>query len=423
MSRIRPLTKLVSICFMLSLVSVIVVTSGSEALAASPNASTPGVTKNSVKIGGVITATSASGFSEAQTDVGVRARINQQNAAGGVAGRKIDYVGSQDDGLNPSTDLQLTQKLVQTNDVFAVVPVGAPAFSGGGNFLIKNQVPFIGWATTPPFCGNPYGFGIFGCDVVTGPDSKVSTATGGMLKTLLHGSKGKTVAAIAADTEAGKASLPSAVDGIQATGFKIVYNKASLPGGAVTDYTPYARDIMTSNNGGPPDAIYYGVESSQVIGLRAALTAAGFKGIGIDGVTYDPTILSNARNKQILQGEYVSVPFEPFSSNTPAVKTMLAALKKQAGKSFTPSQYMAYGYWMADMFIAMLKKVGPNLTRATFMAATKNFVYHVPGGTGVVAFPAARNAPSPCSAAVQIVGSKFVTKLPLQCYSNVPLPK
>jgi ABC-type branched-subunit amino acid transport system substrate-binding protein len=102
---------------------------------------------------------------------------------------------------------------------------------------------------------------------------------------------------------------------------------------------------------------------------------------------------------------------------------MLAALKKQAGKSFTPSQYMAYGYWMADMFIAMLKKVGPNLTRATFMAATKNFVYHVPGGTGVVAFPAARNAPSPCSAAVQIVGSKFVTKLPLQCYSNVPLPK
>jgi hypothetical protein len=74
------------------------------------------------------------------------------------------------------------------------------------------------------------------------------------------------------------------------------------------------------------------------------------------------------------------------------------------------------------MFIAMLKKAGPNLTRASFTAATKNFTYTGNGGTGAVTFPEDHTAPAPCAAVVQIVGTKFVLKDALKCYSDVAQP-
>ena len=336
------------------------------ASAASGGGSTPGVTSDAIRVGGIVTITSASGFSEAGVAEGAQARFAEQNADGGVDGRKIDYLGSKDDGLNPATDLTLAQQLVEDENVFAVVPVGAPAFTGAGDYLVQNQVPFVGWGTTAPFCDNTYGFGIFGCDVTIGADARVSTATGGLFSAVLHGTKGKTVAVVSSDNEAGAATLPGAKAGLEAAGFDVVYAKAALPAGAVTDYTPYADAIMTANNGQPPDAVFFNLESEQVLGLRAALLSQGYKGISADGVTYDPTLLASASTRVTENGEYASVPFEPFSSDTPAVKQMIAALKKTGGAKIVPTQYMAYGYWMADMFIDMLKKTGKDLTRGKF---------------------------------------------------------
>jgi len=404
------------------LVGGVVVFGGSAVAGAQgTSGSTPGVTAHDIKVGGIVTFTSASGFSEAGVDLGAKARFEQQNAEGGVDGRKIDYIGSKDDGLNPATDLQLAQQLVESDHVFAVVPVGAPAFTGAGNYLVQSQVPFIGWGTTPPFCDNTYGFGIFGCDVAIGSGAQVSTATGGLIGAVLHGTKGKTVAIISSDNEAGAASLPSSAAGLKAAGFDVVYAKPALPAGAVTDYTPYADALMTANNGSPPDAIFYSLEEEQVLGMRAAMAAAGYKGIELDGVTYDPDLLTSTSTRTEEDGEYSLVPFEPFQSDTPAVKTMVDAFKKVAGPGVVPSEYMAYGYWMADMFIAMLKKTGHDLTSATFQAATSDFNYQVPGGVGRVSFPADHSGPSPCSALVEAKGFSFVTKVPLTCYSTVPL--
>lgn len=387
----------------------------------STSGSAPGVTKTSITVGGVVTFTSASGFSESGVDVGARARFAAQNAQGGVYGRKINYIGSKDDGLNPATDLQLAQALVQESNVFAAVPIGAPAFNNGGTFLVRNQVPFIGWGTTPPFCGNQYGFGVFGCDVAIKPTDLVSTATGGIIGKILGGTTGKTAAVVSSDNQAGKATLPSSKAGLVAAGLKVVYAEAALPAGGVTDYSPYAHQIMTSNNGHPPDAVFYSVETNQVIGLRQALAADGYKGIEIDGVTYSQQLLQNPQSKQALQGEYALVPFEPFEDSTSAVNQMLSDLRKQVGSKFVPDQYEAYGYWMADLFIAMLKKTGPNLTRQSFLAAANSFSYQVPGGLGQISFPAAHMGPAPCSSAVQLKGDKFVTTVPLTCYSTAPL--
>ena len=382
----------------------------------------PGVTATSVKVGGIVTFTSAGGFSEAGVDIGAKARFQRANNEGGVNGRKIDYVGSRDDGLNPSTTLDLARALVQNQNVFAVVPVGAPAFNGAGAYLIQQQVPFIGWGTTAPFCRNDYGFGVFGCNVALKPTDLVSDASGAMLNKALGGSPNKTVAVIAGDNQAAQASLPGSAASFKGAGYRVVFSRAYVPSTAVTDYSPYARDLMTADNGKPPDVIFLVLQTPYVIGIRQALAAAGFKGATIDGVSYDSKLLANSQSRQALQGEYLSAPFEPFESNTPAVKQMVKDIQAAAGSNAQPDQYSAYGYWMADLFLAMLKKAGKNLTRASFLAAANtNFTYEVKGGVGQNNFPADHNGPSPCSALLQVEGSQFVTRVPLACYTTAPV--
>ena len=397
--------------------------SGSKSAASASGTQTaPGVTANSVKVGGIVTFTSAGGFSEAGVDLGAKARFQRANNEGGVNGRKIDYVGSRDDGLNPATTLDLARALVQDSKVFAVVPVGAPAFNGAGAYLLAQKVPFIGWATTTPFCHNNYGYGVFGCGVALSPTDIVSNAGGSMLLKAIGGSPDKSVAVIAGDSQAGKASLPAAAAGFKAAGYRVVFVKAEMPSTAVTDYSPYARDLMTADNGKPPDVIEMSLQTPYVIGLKQALAAAGYKGATADGVTYDAKLLANPQSRQALQGEYITTPIEPFESNTAAVKQMVKDIKAVAGANYQQDQYTAYGYWMADLFLAMLKKAGKNLTRDSFTAATNNnFTYEVKGGIGQNDFPADHVSPSPCSSLLQVEGSQFVTRVPLACYTTAPV--
>ena len=63
---------------------------------------TPGVTDDTVTIGGTfpLTGVAAPGYSEIPT--GAQAYFDHVNAQGGVHGRKIDYI-VKDDGYNPTT--------------------------------------------------------------------------------------------------------------------------------------------------------------------------------------------------------------------------------------------------------------------------------------------------------------------------------
>ena len=87
-------------------------------------------------------------------------------------GRKIDFSACQDDGSNPQTNLQIVQKLVQQDQVFAVVGISAAASTPSTDFMSKNQVPYYGWGFLPGFCGQRWGFGYNGCLVTNYPGKK-----------------------------------------------------------------------------------------------------------------------------------------------------------------------------------------------------------------------------------------------------------
>ena len=117
-----------------------------------------GVTETSIKVGGL-----GNSFSFGGADIGARARFERANDTGGVNGRTIDYTGFADDGGgDPAAGTAAATKLVEQDQVFAVVPTVTPNLAGAA-YLAEQKVPYFGWALSSDFCGNAYGFGFSGC--------------------------------------------------------------------------------------------------------------------------------------------------------------------------------------------------------------------------------------------------------------------
>ena len=76
---------------------------------------------------------------------GFDAGIYRFNKAGGLDGRKIQYLGFQDDAFNPATNLSNAQELVNSKHVFAIAPfVGAVRRCGHRHLPEREQDPVPG---------------------------------------------------------------------------------------------------------------------------------------------------------------------------------------------------------------------------------------------------------------------------------------
>ena len=93
-------------------------------------------------------------------DIGAKARFQRANDAGGVNGRKIDYIGFADDGGDPTAGSTAATKLVEQDGVFAVVPTVTPDLAASG-YLVSRRSRTSGGrcrrtsAATPTASGSP----------------------------------------------------------------------------------------------------------------------------------------------------------------------------------------------------------------------------------------------------------------------------
>ncbi|WP_028921184.1 ABC transporter substrate-binding protein [Pseudonocardia acaciae] len=102
-----------------------------------------GVTPTAVKIGAhyPLTGVAAPGYSE--IPVGAKAYFDFVNAAGGVNGRKIDYI-YKDDGYIPTNTTQVVNELVLKDQVFAMLGgLGTPTHGAVLDFLNGEGVPDV----------------------------------------------------------------------------------------------------------------------------------------------------------------------------------------------------------------------------------------------------------------------------------------
>ena len=401
------------------------------ASAAKPNNSDPseGVTPTSITVGGVEVASGEGGFTEAGQAIGAQAYFNEVNAHGGIYGRKINFLGAQDDGYSATADVQIVQNLVEQKHVFAVVPVASNNFTGG-SYLVQNNVPFIGSGNGTAYCGTQSGFGFLGCAIPNlAPGSPVNPAIGMTIEAVLkkqhmlkQGVK-PTVAMTFNSSGSGPAAVAPLVAEMKAAGFVVTSAMATIPAGGTADYSPYAQQIMTSNHGGPPASVFLVNAGTVIVGLHQALVAAGFKGPIFDAVTYSPQTTQNPELVSALQNEYSILQVQPYEADYPTVKTMLSAMRKIEGPSYEPDIYAEEGYESAAMLAEMLKATGPNLTRGTLLTKVNSgFHFEIPNLFGEIPWPESHTQPVGCDAAVQLKGKAWKVVQPLDCFDNVPVP-
>ncbi|MCT2583503.1 ABC transporter substrate-binding protein [Actinophytocola gossypii] len=137
---------------------------GEEREEAPAEGSTVGVTDDSVTIGAhfPLTGVAAPGYSEIPS--GHQAYYDFVNANGGVHGRQIEFI-VRDDAYNPTNTSQVTNELVLSDEIFAMVAgLGTATHSAVVDFLNGEEVPdlFVSsgslqWGDAP--ADRPYTFG------------------------------------------------------------------------------------------------------------------------------------------------------------------------------------------------------------------------------------------------------------------------
>ncbi|MBM3658509.1 MAG: ABC transporter substrate-binding protein [Actinobacteria bacterium] len=397
---------------------------------AGAQSSARGVTDSSIKVSGL----GHSAFYE-EAGKAAKARFDLANKNNEIpGGRKIDYIGFTDDKANGDTNLAETRRLVTEEQVFGIVPVMSPSFQAAGAFVNQSKVPTLGWGISSAFCdsSNKYIFGFTGC-LVPNPPTYPGNTWGELMNQYFKnqgvssGAKGKTTAIIADNNDSGKTGVEVIVATAEAVGMKVVYAEAALPAppAPVGDFAPYVQAIMTSNNGKQPDVVFLVVAPSNVYGLGPALTQAGFTGVDTNAVAYAPAFAALTKGWQAFT--QFATPESTSSEMQQINQTLQAAGIQNVG------QPGLAGYFAADMFVQILKKVGKDLTPEKFQAVAAKFKYQIENVVGPTYYPAGFKAGSPCGQLSESNGSTYKVTAEFGCYDlltekgnkwvTVPYPK
>jgi branched-chain amino acid transport system substrate-binding protein len=396
--------------------SLLTVSSASAGTSSRARSQSTGITSTEIKVAGLVDANAA------DTAAGAKARFDEQNASGGVNGRKITLVETPSDNGDPNQDLTAAKRLVEQDGVAAIVPVQSVVFQAG-TYLAQQKIPFFGWGISTQFYKNPYAFGFTGAAVAPAPLKSTNASWAMSIDTMFKaqgvktGAKGKAAAIIAQENDSGAVGLIADVAASKAAGMKVVYQKASIPFPTPPgDYTPYVTQLMTSNNGKAPDVIFVVTQANVVIGLSKALGEAGYTGINTNAALYDPRAAAVAKGQTVYT--QFNVPEDTANANMQKVVTSL----KSALGTKPITQTALSGYFGADMFIQALKKAGKNPTSQSIQKAASTMTYQIKGVVGPTKYPASQTLSSPCATLTQSNGTGYTIVAPFKCYTNITIP-
>lgn len=369
---------------------------------------TRGVTDTSIKVGGLATLTSPTQINYSGIDVGAKVLFDRVNAGGGVHGRKIDFLGVRDDHFDNAANIDEARRLVEQEKVFAVAPVASGTFAGA-EVLQRADVPYMGWGVQGAFCGDRQGFGFNGCLVSEAPDYKLLVWPGLMRRAY---PRAKTIGAISEENQPGPRSVGQLVNAARDFHFETVYEETAVPYTNV-DFTPYVQDILKA----APDVMFLVLNAPNAIQLAGKLRAAGFKGVITTPTVYDPRVLQVDTIAQALEGSVSNYGFAPFEgTGHPGIDQLKADLARYGGDTLL-TQPVAAGYFSAALLVAILEKVGRDLTLERFYEVTEGggFTFDADGAIGKISYPEAHDTNPNCGSLSIIENGAFRVLVDLAC--------
>jgi branched-chain amino acid transport system substrate-binding protein len=389
---------------------------GTAAMAGSASASTKAAAASGpIVVGGV-----DAGFNFPGTAAGFEAGIYRFNKAGGIEGRKIKFLGVQDDQDSPATETTDVNQLVQSEHVFAVTPFADDVASSQlTTFLGENKTLLVGYGVEQAFCQNKWAISIIGCQ-----QSFQGWETTSSIRQIIQASK-KPASQLRVAME-GYDSAPAVTvsqtlgEVWTALGAKVVVNQNNIPVTGAQSQAPFVQAILATN----PNIVFEVTGSAAGIALAAALHGAGYHGIIYNGATYEPAaVASQPSVASALTGVYTTNLLPTEYDGTPAVKQELKDLKS-IGQPADIEIGTDAGYWSAQLLIQLLeatKARGAALTPANVSATVAKGITIKPtlaGGNGPLTWPTDSDQPQPCTSTVEGAGTTYRLFQKFTCYPN-----
>lgn len=369
----------------------------------------PGVTSTTITVGTIVARSGPLPGQFYQMTQAVSSYFSMVNDAGGVCGRKLRLI-VQDDGLNADKHLQAAKKLVEDDDVFAIVGMLSAVDKASAGYLCAKGVPDVG------------GFALsynraIGTDCPKGAPAVYWSPMGGLSPKLIG--DGQYFQIVKTESlERGAVLYHSTLDISKDQGlaqqwalnhaycrFKehpsdpqscdvTVRNqrKTFVPDAQTYDvnpvvpgssYDPLVQRMISAG----VDSLWSSMEINSNIKLLQAVNrnrALWRQKIGRDPAVYfqlsayDPKLIAEA--KSLALNSYVLIPHLPFTERQhPELARYLSMLSRyQPGAQ--PSSFGAQGWAGAKLFVDALALAGATLTRPALRQALDSFTSYTAAG-------------------------------------------
>ncbi|HUA52990.1 MAG TPA: ABC transporter substrate-binding protein [Candidatus Sulfotelmatobacter sp.] len=326
----------------------------------------PGVTDTEIKIGQTMPYSGpASGYaSVGQTE---QAYYKVLNAQGGVNGRKITLI-SLDDGYSPPKTVEQTRRLVESDQVLAIVgSLGTPSNTAIHKYLNGKKVPQLFISTGATKWGDPQHY-----PWTMGWQPNYQTEAHIFAKYVLAHVPAPKIGILYQNDDYGKDYVKGFRDGLGADAGKLIVKETSYE---ISDPTVDSQ-IVTLQGAGANVFFNVSTPKFSAMAIRKAYDI-GWKPLHIlnsvgssTGAAIKPAGFERAQG--IISAHYQKDATDPRWKDDKGMQDFVAFLTKNV-PSVDPADSGSYnGYNIAMTFAQVLKQCGDDLTRENLMRQAAN---------------------------------------------------
>lgn len=300
--------------------------------------------------------TGAGAAAGTQDQIGQNAFVDALNASGGVNGRKVKIIYT-DNKTDTATSIANVHELVQQDHILMdFLTLGPPQCDAIGSYFTAAKVPLL-------LCSIP------DTDAEKWTWSAIlSSETEAKLgvKYLITHNHAKTIGMVMISGQQGQAAVEGAKEAIAETGGTAKLVDVETFETTSTDLSAQAAAMKLKN----PDAVFVGGLTAPNAYFYNAAQALGWKpkdGYFSSLSTFDPSFLSLIKDPSYLNGTNFDSFVPPVSdTSVPGVQEYLADMAKYApGKATSEFQLFAFGITM--LATQILKRAGKDPTPATIL--------------------------------------------------------
>jgi ABC-type branched-subunit amino acid transport system substrate-binding protein len=325
-----------------------------------------GATDTEIKIGNIMP---YSGPASAYGVIGKTeaAYFKMINDAGGINGRKINFI-SYDDGYSPPKTVEQARKLVESDEVlFIFNSLGTPPNSAIHQYMNSKKVPQLFVATGATKWNDPKNF-----PWTMGWQPSYQSETQIYAKYLLKEKPGARIAVLYQNDDYGKDYLKGLKDGLGAKAASMIVAEESFETSEPTIDNHIVKlkssgadvfiDIATPKFAAQAIKKVAEIEWKPLHFLNNVSASVGSV-IKPAGYEYSQGIISAA---------YLKDASDPQWNNDPGMKDFYAFLAKNFPEGDRLDQGTVVGYGVSQTLVQVLKQCGDNLTRDNIMKQAAN---------------------------------------------------